>query len=143
MFGPWRYFLGFVLVIAVTTVVAYWTDPWPESLPSGPQEIEEVIAVTRNLGLHYRSDRLDGVIDGRLIVSELPLTWERAARLSACRMPEHPDWIGTVAVYRTTVGSPTFDGYTDRSVTWGSFLLYGDPSLIERLTGRTSTASRK
>jgi hypothetical protein len=103
MQGVLRHIPALVLVIAMAVIFVCWSDPAPrpESLSPGPQTMEEVIAIAQNLRLHYRSDRQDGCIDSRLIVSEGRLTLEQVALLSPACFPEHPDWIGKVAVYRT------------------------------------------
>jgi hypothetical protein len=135
----WRYFAGVVILIAVAFAFVYWNE---SSLPAGRQTMEEVVAIAQDFGLHCRSDRYDGVVGARLLVSESPLSLERITLLTFCRAPEHPDWNGTVAVYRTKhSGSHINYPYTD-SVPWGSFLLYGDPALIKRLTSQGNEPGR-
>jgi hypothetical protein len=102
--------------------------------------MEQVVAIAQDFGLHCRSDRYDGVVGARLLVSESPLSFERTTLLTFWRAPEHPDWNGIVAVYRTTHSESQINyRYTDL-VPWGSFLLYGDPALIKRLTGQGNAA---
>jgi hypothetical protein len=62
------HFSGLVILIAVAAMLACWTDssPCPECLSFGPQTMDEVIALTQSLGLHYRSDRQDGRVVSRL-----------------------------------------------------------------------------
>jgi hypothetical protein len=135
-----QYLVILALVMPLATVFQCWTDAprGPEPSLPGPQTMEQVVAVAQNLGLHYRSDRADGVIDSRLIVSEAPVTLERAVLLSPARLPEDPQWFRTVAVYRSQRYLTYFPGVYEL-VAWGSFFLYGDPSLIKRLTRQTST----
>ena len=70
----------------------------------------------------------------RLLISEAPLPLERANLLMFGSREESPkgraNWLGVVAVYQTLV----FE--TDLAVPWGKFYLYGDPPLIEKLTGQ-------
>jgi hypothetical protein len=101
--------------------------------------MEQVIAIVQKLGLHYRSDRHDGAIESRLIVSTVPVTVEQAGFLSPARRPEHPEWIGTVAVYRRG-HAVTFFPQAHQAMVWGSFFLYGDPSLVKRLSGHSVDA---
>jgi hypothetical protein len=93
--------------------------------------MEEVLEVAQQLGLHSLGDGEDGQIQVRLLVSELPLSWEFANGL-AIGHGKDSEWVGTVAVIRGLKGvSPV-----PRDMTvWGKFLLYGDPSLIAKLTG--------
>jgi hypothetical protein len=93
--------------------------------------MDEVIAIVQEVGLHCRSDKKDGAIGQRLVVSESPLTWECAGRLSVGVPPESTKWIGAVAVYRRQL--PTCEEVFPL-VPWGRFYLYGDRSLIDRLT---------
>src|SRR4051794_34679626 len=44
--------------------------------PPGPQTMDEVHRVAELLGLYTRSDRHDGVVCGRLVVSERPVSCE-------------------------------------------------------------------
>jgi hypothetical protein len=88
--------------------------------------------IAQQLGLHYRGDREDGEVQLRLLVSESPLTWERANAL-VVGQGMHSDWIGTVAVIR---GLKEYPPVSHQMTSWGRFLLYGDPALCEKLTSQ-------
>jgi hypothetical protein len=136
-----KYFAVPMLVIAGAIVFLCWMDRslWREPSPSGPQTMKDVKAVAQKLRLHCCSDRQDGAIEWRLIVSESPITWEHAGNLRVTYSPEDPDWTGNVAVYRKLHGNmDSFLAESNCAVAWGKFLLYGDPALIERLTSRTA-----
>lgn len=125
----WRtLFLGGALV----TFVAVLAAPLYRSVckPVGPRTMDEVAAAAEQLGLFLVHD---GTAGGRVLLSEQPLTRERAATMWL-HSPHHPRWIGTVAVY---LGWRGMMGNYDPacSAVWGEFFLYGDPALIERLTG--------
>jgi hypothetical protein len=131
----WRLSRASFGLLAFLGCVVVWQWLEPSTSPSGPQTMREVIAIVQKLGLHYRSDRSDSLIDYRLVVSESPLTLERVNVVAIFRPPDHPDWTGTVAVYRKGHGI-VMDVLpeSDTLVAWGEFLLYGDRSLIKRLT---------
>jgi hypothetical protein len=133
MYGWKTYLPGFLFLVAMTPLV-YWSTPSKSSGvgPSNPRQIEEVLAIAQNLGLHCRGDRQDGQIQMRLLVSDSPLTWERVGQLYMGR-GEHTDWVGTVSVMQ---GVKKFPPMAANMTPWGNFLLYGDPALIRKLTGR-------
>src|SRR5438045_1199620 len=136
MYG-WKIYLpGFLCLIAITPFL-YWSTPSHLSGvgPSSPRQMEEVITIAQNLGLHYRGDRKDGQSQTRLLVSESPLSWERVNCLYIGR-GEHTDWLGTVSVMQ---GVKEFPPLSTHMTAWGNFLLYGDPALIKKLTGRTDS----
>jgi hypothetical protein len=99
--------------------------------------MREVIAIAEKLGLHYRSDQQDGPVAVRLTISESPLTWERANALTLHPQDQSP-WKGTIVVFRRDREGlqPIPD---DQFEIWGEFFLYGDPSLVTRLTAATSS----
>ena len=117
--------LGILLNFTQCTKQTEWTDP---------QSLEEVQAIAKKLGLHCRSDRADGGMGFRLLVSEAPLSLERANLLRFGGREEsakgRANWLGVVAVYQT------WNFETDLVVPWGKLFLYGDPPLIEKLTGQ-------
>ena len=88
--------------------------------------------IAQKLGLHYRGDREDGQVQVRLLMSESPLTWERANRLVVGRRQDS-DWVGTVAVIQ---GLKAFPLVSHDMTVWGKFLVYGDSALIRKLTGQ-------
>ena len=105
--------------------------------PSGPQTMKEVIAIAEKMGLHYRSDQQDGTVYVRLTISEAPLAWDRANAL-VLNPRNKSAWNGTVVVFCRVwnEGQTVSD---DRYEVWGEFLLYGDPSLIKRLTATATS----
>jgi hypothetical protein len=126
-----------LLILAVIAMALLcWTEDllWHDPVSCGPQTMDEVIAIVREIGLHRRGDIKDGTIGQRLVVSQSPLTWECASRLSMGFPPESTKWMGTVAVYRRQFVTCT---EVFPLVPWGRFYLYGDRSLIDRLTRYT------
>jgi hypothetical protein len=98
----------------------------------GPQNLQEVIRVAEGLGLYHRSDRLDGTIVERLVISDRPISYERANTLNNAD-PNRPAWEGTVTV---TIPWRKFADFLQPGVTvvWGETFLQGDPTLIRLLT---------
>ncbi len=103
-----------------------------EARSASPRQMEDVIKIAQNLGLHYRGDREDGQVQIRLLISASPLTWERANTLVVGRRVGS-DWVGTVAVIQ---GLRAFPLVSHDMTVWGEFLIYGDPALIKKLTGQ-------
>jgi hypothetical protein len=105
-----------------------WTRSAP---PAGPRSLEEVARLAADMGLHYRSDRLNGELACRLVVSNWPITHERA---NSVRFGEadHPCWQGTVAVSTPWHCFGRY-GDPDHGVVWGEVFLFGDPALIRAL----------
>jgi hypothetical protein len=98
--------------------------------PADPQSMAEVRALVEKLGLNCRSDRQDGAVGFRLLISEAPLSLEKANLLRFSeRELDLADWHGVVAAYHPL----NFD--SDLVVPWGKVVLYGDPALIQKLTG--------
>ena len=111
----------------------YW-DLTALSDRPGPESIQEVIRVVEHMGLYWRSDRVDGIVSDRLVVSERPVTCARAndVRFGA---PEHRCWHGTIAVcYPAKQILSNYDPVC--SAVWGQTMLYADPGLIRKLTGQ-------
>ena len=87
----WKHcLLGLLLLTALTAFLLHWIPVPPSGVrPSSPQEIEEVVAIARQLGLQCRGDREDGQVQMRLLVSQSPLSWEFASyifRPTMCSM---------------------------------------------------------
>jgi hypothetical protein len=100
--------------------------------PHGPRTLQEAIAAAEALGLCWGTDECGGVPYARVVVSEFPVTWERAC--GVVLDPARPCWVGTVAIWpkgRQLV--PMHD--PARCALWGDLFVYGDPELIARLTG--------
>jgi hypothetical protein len=115
--------------------IAITIRPWlPDpSMRSAPQTLEAAITVADARGLFHNTDQSTGGPIGRLIVSDRQVTRERA---SYVRMndPDHVCWVGTVAVYYPA--HQMVDNYdAQHSVFWGNLFVYGDPAIIEQLTG--------
>ena len=125
------WYAGFCTLVVLTFACRQWL---PDFRPrSGPQTLAELIAIAEARGLYYGSDqRMDGPI-GRLVISETPVTRNRAGRVRI-NAPLHPCWINTVAVY-FPVGQMMTNYDPQCSVIWGNMFVYGDPALIELLTG--------
>src|SRR5262249_37040353 len=115
-----------------------WIDlPAPLDARTGPRTMKEVIGLAQKLGLHYRSDQKDGTVGSRLVVSESPLTWQRANTFPMVPKKDS-DWNGTVSVLRGSLIMPD-----QRLEAWGNFFVYGDPSLIKRLTATATSEDRR
>lgn len=108
--------------------------PWGPR-QDGPQTLADAGRLAAGQGLYViNGDQRDGSAVRRLVVSERPLNWERA-NLLRFGNPHHPCWDGTVAVC-FPAGEYLEDVDVDCAAIWGRTLLYGDPGLIDRLTGR-------
>jgi hypothetical protein len=97
----------------------------------GPQNLEDVAQIAGELGLYQRSDDLSGKVTHRLVVSDLPLTFERASELRFGD-PAHPCWRGTV---EACIPWKMYQSFADPEygVVWGEIFLFGDPALIRTL----------
>jgi len=97
----------------------------------GPHTLQDAGRIAESLGLFHRSDTAEGVPTCRLIVSETPLTFERAGAI-VLREPTHPSLLGTVAVYS---GAHAMGMNYDPtcSAIWGDLFVYGDPAVILKL----------
>ncbi len=135
-----RFFLPTLIIgIGVASLITLYILRSCRSEPSqsDPRTLKEVIAIAQKLGLHYRSDQQDGTVHVRLTISESPLTWERANALMLNTHDQSP-WKGTIVVFRRNwEGVRTMPN--DQFEVWGEFFLYGDPSLIQRLTVITTS----
>jgi hypothetical protein len=97
--------------------------------------MEGVVKIAQQLGLHYRGDGEDGQVQMRLLISDSPLSWERANGLFVGKRKDS-DWIGIIAVFQ---GQQAVYLVSHDMTVWGKFLLYGDPSLIEKLISQTDS----
>src|SRR5262245_3000921 len=102
------------LAVAVVAVFRFvpGAGPSPDP-PPAPRTVADVIEAADRLGLYSRSDRADGEVDGRLVLSDRPLTWERTGTLR-WGDPDHQCWVGTVAVY-TRPGSLEYHPLSDHT----------------------------
>jgi hypothetical protein len=99
----------------------------------GPETMGEVMRAAEKAGLYARSDRHDGLVIHRLVVSDRPIDYLRA-NLVRFGVPNHHSWRGTVAVsWDARPNTANFDA--DCSTVWGDMFVYGDPAIIRRLTG--------
>src|SRR5260370_40233383 len=99
----------------------------------GPQTIHEAGVIAHSKDLYCISDEPGGIPRCILVVSELPLTREEAGGLRM-NWPTHPDWRGVVKIYgdRRMV---LWNHDQTCSVVWGELFVYGDPAVIQKLTG--------
>ena len=126
-----------LLIVVLAGLLLAWIDlSTPLDARTGPRTMKEVIALVQKLGLHHRSDREDGTVGSRLVVSESPLTWQRANAFPMVPKKDS-DWNGTVAVLRGSLIVPD-----QQMEAWGDFFVYGDPSLIKRLTATATSEDR-
>src|SRR5690349_15936242 len=75
----------------------YGGRAWSPPTPDGPATLAEVARLAEHVGLYARSDRCDGTVLNRLIVSDRPVSFRHAANLRF-NNPRHPCWSGLVAV---------------------------------------------
>jgi hypothetical protein len=128
-----RYRYGTVTLFALLAVLAIRLL-WSENTPREPQTIDEAVSLARAMGLYAIHDGGEPTTGKNIIVSETPLTWEEAGGVCVSR-PINPYWIGKVRIY--TGWQAMMPNYDPRcSVVWGELFVYGDPQLVERLTGR-------
>jgi hypothetical protein len=131
----WKKYWPGLLVLTSITPFLFWSVSAERAGARrfGPGEFKEVMAIAQKLGLHYRGEHEDETVQQRLLVSETPLSWERANGLFiGSRMTA--DWKGTVAVFRS---DREISLLPQQMTIWGQFLLYGDPALIKRLTSQS------
>jgi hypothetical protein len=110
----------------------------PDS-PKGPQTLEEVIPLVERLRLYHCSERKDGFLENRLIVSNEPVTWQRASQMVIVN-PRHPCWERTIAICRNR-RSFVYHYDPRHTVYWGDMFVIGDPRLILRVTGQRVESS--
>ena len=126
----WFPALGFGGAVALALALCAYARRAPQA-PTAPRTLYEMAQMAERLGLHHRSDLVSGMINNRLVISDYPLTFERANSLHVGD-PEHPCWRGTVAACGGGRALPYLND-AEHGVLWGEFLLYGDPDLIRRL----------
>jgi hypothetical protein len=97
----------------------------------GPASLQEVMRIADAAGLYHRSDEAEGRVTIRLIVSEYPVTFDRANMLHFGDTT-HSCWTGTVAA---CLPWRDYIVYKDDEygVIWGEVFLFGDPQLIRKL----------
>jgi hypothetical protein len=97
-----------------------------------PESLSEAIEVADTVGLFHRNDGIACRENWCLLVSEteMPCGWPRLNN------PSHPFWIGTVAIYSDMQSLLEANYDPACSIVWGRRFVYGDPNLIEKLTGR-------
>ena len=116
-------------VVALLTL-AYALRSTTQPGSSAPQTVDDMIRIAEELGLHHRSDCQSGSVSDRLVISDQPLTFERANLVWGDL--DHPCWTGTVAACTPWRGYTAYcDG--EHGVVFGRVFLYGDPALIRRL----------
>lgn len=120
---------GLLVLLAISQMR---TRETPAAAP-GPNSLAEAVPIAEAHGLYARSDRTDGKLTERLVVSERPLSAYRANSLYAGNL-DHPCWAGTVAVSLMSTG---FERCCDSGhyARWGRLIVFGDPVLVRRLTG--------
>ena len=91
--------------------------------------------VAKAMGLAWETDASNGTTGRKLILSDLPVSFERSARLTI-NNPAFDRWQGTVAVYLGDAHmwrANNDSEHPERSAILGDSFVYGDPELIERL----------
>ena len=101
---------------------------------SAPRTLEDAVRIVEAEGLFWQADARDGPPSGRIVVSEVPISWERASWTYLD--PRNPRLVGSVAVYYDPNRTLARDNYLPGlSAVWGDLFVVGDPHLIEKLTG--------
>ena len=119
-----------VLVLTLAAVRAFKPT---EDRPTYPRSVKEIVPIAQDLGLYCQSDRADGGLENRLVVSEVPLSLEQVNFLRFGD-PRHACWAGVVAV--SWPGRAYVDySSPEHGLFWGDLFIFGDPTLIRRLTG--------
>ena len=117
-------------LLVVALLAAY--GRWPEQ--AGPQTLEEAIALASSQGLCCLRDNPPAPAGLAVTVSEQPLTWEEANGLWL-HDPDRGRWRGAVRVFVARgICATNFDPAC--SALWGKMFVYGDPAVIEKLTGK-------
>jgi hypothetical protein len=139
------FFAGALAVWVVVLASGLRLDQVEADVP-GPRTFKEVAQIATELGLYYRNadpySTFDEDVMKRLVVSDRPLTSLRAIDLRF--KPGDCRWGGTAAV--TLDRAHVFDhylasdayAYRNWVARWGDFFLFGDPTLIRRLSEHKS-----
>jgi hypothetical protein len=120
--------VGLVALLALAQLRRSDNPPSP-----GPRTLRDARPIVEGLGLYCRSDRPDGCLDNRLVVSERPLTADRANFLRLSN-PQHPCWLGTVALC-SPARAYAFHLAPEGTAIWGGLFVIGDPALVRKLVG--------
>ena len=91
----WFPALGFGAAVALALALCAFVRREPQP-PPVPRTLDQVTRIAEAMGLHSRSDLESGAVNNRLVISDHPLTFERANSLHVGD-PDHPCWSGTVA----------------------------------------------
>jgi hypothetical protein len=100
--------------------------------------LTEVASVARESGLYPRSDREDGTLGWRLIVSDRPISLGHANGLYFGDA-KHPRWRGVVAISVPWLAALELSDPA-HFVVWRGLFVFGDPAVIHRLTGMHTQA---
>jgi hypothetical protein len=106
-----------------------------------PDTLHDVAHRATTLGLYHRSDSESGIVGSRLIVSDHPVTFERAVTLRFGDT-KHSCWHGTVAACVPWHCYRSFSD-PDHGVVWGKVFLFGDPVLIRALTAASPLSAKQ
>jgi hypothetical protein len=108
---------------------------------ASPRTLVEAATAAEARGLYWRSIAEDGSLrTSAIVVSTQPVTWERANSIRV-NHPNNPCWHGTIVVY-TCGRQLSMNADPSMSMVWGELFLYGDPRVIEKLTGRHLPSNR-
>jgi hypothetical protein len=134
---PFLALCAVVLGIALEVALCNFCLSSSPSFPDGPQSLEEVIAIAKTAGLHWRGQRDENSelsLNCCVVISDHPLTRYGANHLTVGD-PGRPCWVGVAAVYS---GKKRWTANYDaeHAAFWGDMFVYGDPEIIRRLTGR-------
>ncbi len=125
-----RYCLIPFAVVAVLLLARPLMTRWREPVP---RTLAEVATLVERRGLYWAAENSFGLEGNRLVISTLPITVERASNLHV-NDPSYSRWHGTLIVdLRFLAMMCNYDPAW--SVVWGDLFVYGDPELIEDLTG--------
>ena len=126
-----RYFAPTLIIMALSAA-GFPACQKALSRRNAPHSFDTLTAAAQASGLYCAAIEASAV-GSRMVISRTPLTRDEVNDLRI-NTPSHPCWIGTVACYsHSETMAANFDPKC--SAVWGGFFLYGDPQLIEALTG--------
>jgi hypothetical protein len=106
--------------------------PVTDETPCGPKSLDEVVQIAHELKLYHRYVGGPGSCCVVVTAKEPHRVLWEGPRLNN---PRHQFWNGTVAIY--TLAHQMWGNYDPAcSLVWGDLFVYGDPDVIEMLTGR-------
>ena len=108
----------------------------PDADRASPRTLVEAATAAEARGLCWRSTAQDGSLNaGSIVVSTRPVTWEHTNGIRV-NDAKHSCWHETIVIY-SSGAQLLMNSDPSVSMVWGELFVYGDPRLIEKLTGRS------